>query len=81
MPQPLEPLVSLMRAFLAGATSLEQASKITGAFAACGFDDDETYADLQYALAMYQGPGNHESLSMLRSECGWAVGRLTTDSV
>ncbi len=75
MPQPVESLVSLMRAFVAGATSLNSCRRSQAHSPLAVSTMTTTYADLQYALAMYQGPGHHESLSMLRSECGWAVGQ------
>jgi hypothetical protein len=80
MRQSVDQLIRLMQAFLAGATSLEDAATLEGEFARCGLDDDETYSDLQYALAMYRGPGHEDSLQALRRECKWAIEQLARAS-
>jgi hypothetical protein len=80
LPQPVDQLVHVMQAFLDGATSLEHVSALEGAFAACDLDDDEAYADLGHALAMYRGAGYDDDVTALRHECAWAIRQLTGTS-
>ena len=70
-------LVTLMRAFLDGDTSMSHVSEIESEFAR-QLDDDERFSDLQYALAMYQGESevHRDDFERLRIECAWAVKEL-----
>ena len=65
---------------VAGATSLEHVAALEGEFSCAGLADGDSYADLEYAFAMYGGLGDEDTLTALRHECSWAIGPLTRAS-
>ena len=64
----------MLKAFIAGEDlTREFVRRLEGEFAACGLDDDDRFADLQYALAMFGAGARADDEQLLTTECRRAL--------
>jgi hypothetical protein len=72
-------LVRMLESFIedkAQARGTTFVREIEGEFARLGLDDEEEFADLRHAFAMYRG--HEEDIRDLKSEAAFAIRRLAT---
>jgi hypothetical protein len=72
-------LIEAMEAFVSGSRrSRDDVSHMEGLFATSPLDEDERFADLQLALALFGAADREHDERMLASECRYAL-RLLHD--